>query len=59
MQKTREERAAIMAKINHNLYLEGIVKTDYQKELDQKVIDGLITPDESLEILLKHEGILR
>ena len=59
MNKTSEEKAALIAKIDHDLYLEGITKTPYQKELDQMVIDGKITPAESLELFLKHEGITK
>lgn len=59
MNKTSEEKAALIAKIDHDLYLEGITKTPYQKELDQMVIDGKITPAESLELFLKHEGIIK
>lgn len=57
--KTKEERAALIAKIDHDLYLEGITKTPYQKELDQLEIDGKITPEENFQLFLKHKGITK
>ena len=59
MRQTINDRKKLISQINHSLQLEGIFKNDFQKELDQKIINGQITPDESFQLILQHEGIIK
>lgn len=57
IEQVKAKKAALMKKIDHDLHFEGITKTPFQKELDQMVIDGKITPSESFQLFLQYKNI--
>lgn len=52
--QTREEREAIIKRVNHDLYLEGVHKSKFQHEMDKKWVNGEITAEEQTKIELNY-----
>lgn len=53
-QQTKEDREAIIKRVNHDLYLEGVHKSKFQHELDVKWVNGDITTDERSKLAMDH-----
>jgi hypothetical protein len=53
-QQTKEDREAILKRVNHDLYLEGVHKSKFQHEMDKKWINGEITSEEQTKIVIDY-----
>lgn len=51
---TIEARQNIIDRVNHDLYLEGVHKSQFQHEQDKRWINGEITLEEQKQIELNY-----